>query len=55
MLKKLMLSNLSLLKQESDAPIYNLLLFLAINVCTFKKLSPHLQSKQTDKFFIVKV
>jgi len=30
-------------------------IFYAVNICTIKKIFPHLQSKQTDKFFIVKV
>jgi len=54
-LKKLIMNYLSLSKLNFGIPIEERLFFLAINVCAIKKLFPHLQSKQTDKFFIVKV
>jgi|GEM_PF-2844834 len=54
-LKNLILNNLSLSRNNFGIPIQEILFFLAINVCAIKKLFPHLQSKQTDKFFIVKV
>ena len=49
------MNNLSDTKPSTGIPIQKKQFFFHGNVCAVKNLFPHLQSKQTDKFFIVKV